>query len=168
MSDLSIRRFEHGDGPEIRAVAEAAMRTTPEYHPDAPDDDLRDVSGYYLDDGGEFLVGERNGEVVATGAYKPVEGWKTEELPDLDPNAAELTRMRVDPDLHRRGYGRAIYEALEDRARQDGRPSFVLDTGADNDAARNFYEALGFDGHGVVSVEFGGHDFRLALYRKPL
>lgn len=143
------------------------MATTPEYVPDAPDDDLRAIPEHYLDAGGEFLVGTVDGDIVATGAYAAPNEWKAAYL-DLADDTVELTRMRVAPDRHGQGVGTAVYRELERRARADGYRRFVLDTGVDNDAARGFYETLGFDRHREVSVDFEDVTIELALYENPI
>ncbi|RYJ13585.1 GNAT family N-acetyltransferase [Halogeometricum borinquense] len=164
-SAVEIRRFQSGDSERIRELNQVAMATTPEYEPDLPDKDLRDVQSNYLDSGGEFLVGIVNGTIVGMGAYTTPNEWK-EEFIQLDSQTTELTRMRVDPEYHGRGIGSAIYHELEQRARQDRYEQFVLDTGVENDTARGFYERLGFQLQQQVSINFGDLVFELALYQK--
>ncbi|MFB6282862.1 MAG: hypothetical protein ABEK59_02880 [Halobacteria archaeon] len=57
---------------------------------------------------------------------------------------------------------------LKRRARFDVHSWFVLGSGAENEGggAREFHESLGFDFLGEASVEFGGSELELALYRK--
>lgn len=172
MSELEVRRFEAGDGERVRALNDRAMATTPEYLPDVPDEDLDDVRGNYLAvDGAEFLVGELEGEVVATGAYVPLTGaepdWKASFV-DVRDGDAEVTRMRVDPDHHGRGFGTRVYRALERRAVEDGYGRFVLDTGVENDRARGFYESLGFACEREVTVEWGDLALDLAIYAREI
>lgn len=165
--DVRVRRFEDGDGERVREVNELAMAQTPEYAPAAPDADLRDVPGNYLDDeGSEFLVGALEDDVVATAAYVPLDDWKTDVVAAGDATA-ELTRMRVAPSAQGRGVGTAIYQALEERARAEEYRQFVLDTGVENDRARGFYESLGFECVEERTVTFaeGEFAFDLAVYR---
>ena len=63
------------------------------------------IEGVYLDGNGDFLVGLVSDQIVAMGALK-----KTGD------RRGELKRMRVSPEFQRRGYGKAILEALERRA----------------------------------------------------
>jgi len=167
---LTVRHVRPGDGPAVRDLNERAMAETPEWVPDAPDADLERLPDSYAD--GEFLVGTVGGEIVATGAYVPLgsgehSGWMDDEL-DVDGRATELTRMRVDPGHQRRGHGRRIYRALERRAAGDGYRTLVLNTGAENERARAFYEAVGFDLETEVTVEFEAATLDLALYRKRI
>ena len=168
--DLTVRRFEPGDGQRVRELNEAAMSRTPGWVPGAPDRDLEDVPGHYFD-GGEFLVGVRDEEVVATAAYEPLERWMAEQFEgdSATPDATvELSRMRVDPDCWGRGYGTEMYGELERRARADGYEAFVLNTGVESDRARGFYEALGFAHVRNRRVDFGDVELHLALYRRTI
>lgn len=166
-SYIGIRRFQPGDGERIRELNELAMATTPEYVPEAPDEDLQAVQHHYLEDGGEFIVGIVDDTTVATGAYATPNEWKAEYV-NLDSDTTELTRMRVDPECHGQGFGSAIYHELEQRARSDGYQRFILDTGTENDVARGFYESLGFECRREVSVDFGDLTIELALYEKSI
>lgn len=168
MTDLEIRRFEPGDGEAVRALNETAMARTPEWIPWAPDDDLEDVPGHYLDEG-EFLVGVSVGEIVATAAYEPLNGWMAEEFDEADERTTvELSRMRVAPDRWDSGYGTRIYDELEQRARADGVSRFVLNTGIENERARGFYRARDFEHVRDERVTFGSLTMHLALYRKRI
>lgn len=163
---LDVRRFRPGDGERVRELNAEAMAAAPEWVPDAPDRDLQNVTDRYLAaEGHEFLVGTVAGTIVATGAYASPAAWKDEYL-DVDDETAELTRVRVDPAWQRRGFGRTLYRELRRRARSEGYRRFVLDTGAENDAARGFYEALGFACVRELTVEYDGVTLELALYRR--
>ena len=164
---IDIRRFQSGDSERIRELNQVAMATTPEYVPEAPDEDLQAVHRHYLDDGGEFLVGTVDGTNVAMGAYATPSEWKSEYV-DLGGDTTELTRMRVDPEWHGRGFGSALYHELDRRAQSDGYQRFVLDTGTENDVARGFYESLGFECWQEVAVDFGEVTIELALYEKSI
>lgn len=72
------------------------------------DKDLNDIENIYLK-GGDFIVGELEGKVIAMGAFKR-----------KDEEAAEIKRMRVHPDFQGRGFGQAILEELEKRAKKMG------------------------------------------------
>jgi ribosomal protein S18 acetylase RimI-like enzyme len=145
-SDLTIRRFERGDAERVRELDERALREVNAYvddpavvkqmHPDGKetfDEDLYDIEGRYLDAGGEFLVGLVDGEIVAMGALERESDAR-----------AKLTRVRVQPEYQRRGFGQAILDELEARAMESGFEELVLDTTARQEAARAFYEANGY------------------------
>jgi len=171
---LSVRRFEQRDADRVRELHVAAMREFDAFSPDdSLDADLRDVETAYLDGaggggGGEFFVGERDGRVVAMGAFRPAEGYITAFVDGLGDQPAEVKRMRVDPDHQRSGFGQRIYDELEARARDRGFTEFVLDTTPEQTAARRFYEANGFEEGARETVEPAGTAFELVCYRKRL
>jgi ribosomal protein S18 acetylase RimI-like enzyme len=182
-TDLTIRRYRAGDGERVRELNREAMAETPEWVIDAPDTDLEDVRDHYLDAGGEFLVGEvdrretsndeldggsnqtdlDDWEIVATGAVEPLTGWLSEHF-DAAAGTGELSRVRVDPVMQGRGFGTRIVEELARRARRRGYRALVLDTGADNERARGFYESLGYACVGEETVSFDDVSLDLALY----
>lgn len=167
-TDLDVRRFQSGDGERVRELNERAMRQTPEWLPDVPDEDLEDVPGNYLErEGADFLVAVLDGEVVGTGAYAPVDEWKAEHFGFGD-ETGEFTRVRVAPAHQGRGVGTAICEALERRARDDGYRALVLDTGPDNEPARGLYESLDYRLVDEVTVEFADVSVDLVVYRRSL
>jgi len=193
-TELTIRRYRAGDGERVRELNREAMAETPEWVVDAPATDLEDVRDHYLDAGGEFLVGEvdrretsnserggtirepdgevdrretsngeRDRDIVATGAFEPLTGWLSEHF-DAAAGTGELSRVRVDPEMQGRGFGTRIVEELARRARRRGYRALVLDTGADNDRARGFYESLGYACVGEETVTFDDVTLDLALY----
>lgn len=168
MTSLDIRRFRSGDGPRVRELNEAALRSAGDFVEDVPEPDLEAVPDHYLHRYGEFLVGLADGEIRTMGAYHPVEEWPLAERFEFDRRTAELTRMRVDPGCQGRGFGTALYEELEYRARSDSYHQIILDTGAENDDARGFYDTLGFRFVGEHTLEGFGETFDLAVYRKSL
>lgn len=164
-TDLSLRRYRPAADARVREVHEAALRDAGAYVEGVPEPDLEDVVGSYLEIGGEFLVGEVDGRVVATGAFRPADGPVTEHL-DVSDGAAELKRMRVDQAHHRRGYGRRIYDELERRARERGFGTLVLDTMPELTAARRLYESEGFRAVHRERFEQAGEEFELLYYGK--
>lgn len=129
---LTIRRYEPRDKNAVWRVHERAFRATlPAFFP-AVNRDLRNIRKAYLADG-EFLVGEVENETVAIGAFRPV-GERT----------VELKRLRVRPDCWRRGYGRKLVAALEDRARDQGYERVVLHTSEHLAAAESLYRNEGY------------------------
>lgn len=167
MSALTVRRYEPSDGDAVRALHRTRLPEAPAAVPDDPPPDLADVSGRYLDADAEFLVGTVD-DVVGTAAYAPVSTATREQFAGLDPAVREVMRVLVHPDHRRRGFGSAIYDRIEARARSEGVPRFVCTTGVENSPARAFFEAQGFEGVREPSVEIEGTPLHLAVYRKDL
>jgi ribosomal protein S18 acetylase RimI-like enzyme len=53
--------------------------------------------------------------------------------------------LATDPEFRRRGAARALLAAAERQARERGLPAVTLDTSLNNEGARAFYAATGFD-----------------------
>jgi N-acetylglutamate synthase-like GNAT family acetyltransferase len=150
-SEPVVRRYRPDDEAAIRRVFERAMRAAGTDPADVPGtQDLGWIEAAYLDTGGEFLVVEADGEVVATGGLA------------VDGDLAELFRVAVDPDHQRAGHGSRLLVALEDAARERGAERMVLTTALRQDAAVDFYHDHGY--------EQTGHDrhgeYRLRHYAK--
>ena len=131
---LHVRRYAPEDREVVWRLHDVAMREAGIHLGDESwYDDLREVQGVYLRNGGEFLVGAIEGEVVAMGAVK-----KTGEA------RAEIKYMRVDPGLQRRGFGQTLLAALERSAAELGYETLHLDTAVRQKAARRLYESNGY------------------------
>lgn len=131
---LRIRRYEVDDHGAVLRLHEAGLREMGTFIEEPGFDlDLLDVEGVYLEGDGEFLVGVCEGQVVAMGT-----------LMKTSPGRAEVKRMRVAPDFRRQGFGQAILDVLHRRAAALGYATLHLDTGINHMAARNLYEANGY------------------------
>jgi ribosomal protein S18 acetylase RimI-like enzyme len=154
VADLTLRRYEPADADDVWALHERARRHAGAYdeayaHLDA---DLRDVAAEYLATGGEFLLGEREDEVVAMGALQPSDAVDHHETAD---GTAVVRRLRVDPDHHRQGYGSTVLAALEDRAAELGFDRLVLDTTSQQIAAIGLFEAFGYEERHRIATDAG-------------
>ncbi len=131
---FSIRRYEPRDREAVWNLHNVALRDAEAHLGDGQwDDDLHDIEGVYLENGGEFLIGEIGAEVVAMGALK-----KT------SPDTAEIKRMRVAPKLQRRGLGQRMLSLLEERAADFGYSPLHLDTTVQQIAARVMHAKNGY------------------------
>ena len=166
--ELTIRRYQPADSGRVRELHELVLRDAGGYVEGVPDEDVRDPLGSYVESGGEFLVGERTGTVVAMGGYRPASDWAIEAFEAVAEPAAELKRMRTDPTCQGKGHGTAILGVLETRARRAGFREFLLDTGADFEQPRAFYERRGYVHERTVSESIGDRTLEMALYRKRL
>lgn len=77
-----------------------------------------ELTEWYLPPQGLFLVLERAGEIIATGAYKP-----------FDPHTAELKRIWTHPALRQQGLAGRMIAELERRALLAGYGQLYLTTG---------------------------------------
>lgn len=131
---LQIRRFRASDREAVWHLHNVALTTVGAHAGNgAWDDDLHAIETVYLADGGEFLVGTLGGKLVAMGALRRDSA-----------DTAELKRMRVLPPYQRRGFGRAILEALEARAVALGYRQLWLDTTTEQTAALGLYAQAGY------------------------
>lgn len=131
---LSVRRYEPRDREALWNLHVAALREVGAYLGEGKwDDDLHDIEGAYFEDGGEFLVGEVDGRLVAMGALKKTRA-----------DAAELKRMRVASRFQGRGFGERMLFLLEGRAMEMGYSLLHLDTSLGQIAARSLYGKHGY------------------------
>jgi ribosomal protein S18 acetylase RimI-like enzyme len=129
----AIRRYEPRDREVIWELHNQALNAVGAHGGNGPwDDDLHHVEEIYLR-GGEFLVVEVGGRVVAMGALRAA-----------GDGVGEIKRMRVHPDFQRRGLGRAVLARLERRASELGIRTLRLDTTTRQLAARGLYGANGY------------------------
>jgi ribosomal protein S18 acetylase RimI-like enzyme len=141
---ITVRRFEDADTPTLWAlndlpnVGATADLTVPLPLPPAASPpvnfhDLANIAGCFLHQGGEFLVAEHDGHLVGMGGIRP-----------SGQRRAEVLRVRVHPATRRRGVGRALMAALEQRAGQLGMRELHLDTATNQPEAMAFYRGLGY------------------------
>ena len=151
---LSFRRYEPRDFDQVWRLHKLALVYAGADAGEGPwEDDLRAIEDAYLASGGDFLVGEYEDRVVAMGALRRVGSAN-----------AEIARMRVLPELQRRGIGRALLELLEAAAVEMGIKHLRLDTTAVQGAAQRLYESSGYTKVGE-SEHLG---FVVYLYEKEL
>lgn len=95
--------------------------------------DLMAIEQVYLRDGGEFLIGFINEQLVAMGGIKR-----------LSDTSAELRRMRIEPELQGRRYGTQLLRELERIAFQSGIRTLCLDTARRRPLMLEFYRKHGY------------------------
>lgn len=165
---LEVRRYRPADRERVEVIMETALRDAGAYDEDAPEDLDGSLARAVLDGAGEFLVGEVDGTVVATGAFRPVEGIVATSLDTFGDDTGEIKRMHVLPDHQRSGYGQRLLDELERRALNRGYRELVLATSDRQTAACRFYESNGFEE--ILRHSIGAFDesFDMLVYRKPL
>src|SRR3989338_5061080 len=128
----SIRRYQPSDLEAAKKLHRLALESSGAWVEGGPDEDMDDIENVYLN-GGDFLVGFLGKDLVVMGALKKI-----------DENTAEIKRMRVRPDLQRRGYGQMMLNKLEQRACELGYKRIILDTGVVMAGAQKLYESNGY------------------------
>jgi GNAT superfamily N-acetyltransferase len=125
-----IRRYEKPDQAQVWNLHVLAIQAISSslYVSGAWEADLLDIPRNYLENGGEFLVGELNGQIIVMGAFRRISD-----------TCAEIKRMRVHPDYWRQGLGQAMLTRLEQIAKAKGYTSLVLDTTIHQPAAQALY-----------------------------
>jgi len=151
---MTIRRYVPGDHRAVMELHRLALDAAGGYVEDGPwDSDLDNIESEYIDSGGEFLVGEYDGRIVAMGGLKKI-----------DAATAKVRRMRVHPDYQRRGFGEEILRHLEAQALALGISRLALDTSVLLHGAMKFYSRHGY----TRTHEEGEGDKRLIYYEKWL
>lgn len=144
---IHIRCFQPTDQEAARALILAGM----EEHWDTIDPtlnpDLDDIGAHYAY--GVFLIAEREGKIVGTGALLPE-----------DERTGRVVRMSVASDARRQGLGSRILKRLINEARVRGYQHLVLETTSTWDEAIAFYRHHGFR---VVGRRDGDTHFERAL-----
>ena len=139
---VSIRPYDSADWDDIQRIHDAARL-----------DELRgaglreaylDLAATYENEGlfdDEVWVAETDGAVAGFIAGS------------VGPDGGEITWIYVDPGLYRRGVGRALVEHFV--ARSGGRVELEV---LDGNAARDFYEAIGFVLESTTTGKLAGNE----------
>ncbi|CAA9480324.1 MAG: hypothetical protein AVDCRST_MAG02-4467 [uncultured Rubrobacteraceae bacterium] len=139
---VAFRRYGPADREAVRNLHDEALHDVGAHLGNGRwDGDLDAIEAVYLEDGGEFLVGVLEGEVVAMGALRRDSAGR-----------AWITRMRVAPNLQGLGIGQRLLDVLHRRAAELGYRTLRLDTTVRQTAARRLYERNGYreTGRGTV------------------
>ena len=132
---MEVRRYRAPDHDAVWDLHNIALNEVGAHVGNGPwDDDLHRVEAEYISTGGEFYVGVIDRRIVAMGALRR-----------LTDTRAEICRMRVHPELQRRGLGTRILSMLEERARELGFRTLTLDTTVGQVAAMSMYMKSGYE-----------------------
>ena len=129
---LFIAPFRPEDQRAAKALILASMKEHWGVLDESKNPDLDDIASSYAN--GVFLVAWQNGEIVGTGAFRPVTA-----------ETVEITRMSVKKAKRRQGIGSAILTELCRRAHRRGYKRVILETTASWEEAIAFYRAFGFE-----------------------
>jgi ribosomal protein S18 acetylase RimI-like enzyme len=138
---MHVRVATPRDAPDVRRVADAAWHDAhasiigaaaveeflAEYYA------VEDLRARYRGGDSTTFVAEADGEVVGYATGFPGD------------DAYDLGSIYVHPERQDEGVGSRLLEAVETQAREEGYDAIRLVVMADNDAARGFYEAHGFE-----------------------
>jgi ribosomal protein S18 acetylase RimI-like enzyme len=134
VDNVTIRDFEDRDRAAVAALWHSCGLIRSWNDPRA------DIDRKLARADGGFFVAARDGEVVATvmAGYDGHRGW--------------INYLAVDPSCQGDGVGRRIMERAEEHLVAAGCPKINLQIRAENSAAIQFYERLGFSVDDVVSM----------------
>jgi ribosomal protein S18 acetylase RimI-like enzyme len=140
---IRVRRADPGDERRLFEIDRATWSplVTPAPQPAAPF--FR--PGVEPDD---TLLALVDGRVAG---YALIGGART---PEASAHVLMLRGLAVDPQLQRRGVGRALLDAAVEEARSRGAHKLSLRVLSTNEAARRLYETAGFEVEGVLRDEF--------------
>ncbi len=149
-----LRRYTPADQEAVEYLHVRVIQQAGAYLGRGPwDDDVYAIEEAYLNNHGEFLIGEWDGVFVAMGALRRT-----------SPERAEIKRMRVHPDFQGRGIGQIILSELEACASALGYITLHLDTSIVQVAAQRLYEKNGY--REVGRDRYSG--LEVILYEKTL
>ncbi len=151
---FTLRRYTSADREAVEYLHVHALVQAGAYLGRGPwDDDVYAIDDAYLNNQGEFLIGEWDGVLVGMGG-----------LHCTTPERAEIKRMRVHPDYQGRGLGQLILSELESQARALGYKTLHLDTSILQVPAQKLYQKNGYREVGRDRYR----DLEVILYEKEL
>ena len=128
---MFIRKFESKDQIPAKALIYAGLEQYFGFIDETLNPDLNDIALSFVD--GCFLVGELDGELVATGVYKP-----------FNDETVKIERVFVNSKFRRLGFASQLFMALISEAKKVGYNRVVLETTSDWDSAIDFWLRNGF------------------------
>ena len=134
MDEMRIRSYQSGDRDAVVALWHRCGLVAPQNDPE------KDIRRKLQVNPEWFLVGEKNGRLVATcmAGYEGHRGW--------------INYLAVDPEHQRQGLARQIAEAAETRLKDAGCPKINLQVRTANQQALGFYRSIGFTVDDVISL----------------
>ncbi len=131
---MNIRPYREADRNVVINLWEETGLAVPQNNPGS------DIDRKMKVDPELFLVGERDGELVATimAGYEGHRGW--------------INYLAVKPGHQRKGYGRLLMAAAEDLLRQRGCPKINLQARETNTGIIEFYSAIGYGDDKVIGL----------------
>jgi len=160
MGNFIVRKYNSSDKEAVKEIYRLASICSEIGYRSGPwEEDFENIERTYFD-GGEFLVGLIDQNIVAMGGYRKI----TDKM-------GHIRRMRVHPDYRRRGFARQILQQLEKEAKRNGLDELRLRTSKQQVMAQNFYEKNGYKKMKTKKsfyIEGGGNTFEVIWYKKQL
>ena len=134
--DFLIRAWTADDREKAAAIIrDTLIEYGLPWEPSGADRDVLEVETFYTAVGGEFWVIEKQGQVVGTGAYYPVERGH---------NAVEIRKMYLSPTVRGKGLGKFLLQQLEDAIANRGFHEIWIETASVLKEAVKLYESSGY------------------------
>jgi ribosomal protein S18 acetylase RimI-like enzyme len=131
---MEIREFQESDEKDVIELWFKCNLVLPGSNP------KRDIERKLRVDRDLFLVGCVKGKIIAS------------VLGGYDGHRGCINLLAVDPKYQRKGYGRLIMEAVEQRIKEKGCHRINLQVRATNKEVIEFYEAIGYTDDNVVGL----------------
>ncbi len=134
--DFLIRSWETRDRADaFHVIRDVLLEYGLRSEPFGADRDVYDVELHYHAKGGEFWVVEREGEILGTAAYYPIERGN---------NAVEIRKMYILPAARGQGLGKFLLQQLESKIASCGFDEIWVETASVLKEAVNMYEKNGY------------------------
>jgi putative acetyltransferase len=131
-----IRSWQPGDRSAAMAIIRQVLQ---EYRldcePEGSDRDVLEVETCYWQTGGDFWVVERDGVLVGTAGYYPIQRGQ---------NAVEIRKMYLLPEVRGQGLGRYLLTSLESAIQARGFDEIWIETATVLKQAVKLYETSGY------------------------
>ncbi len=170
--NYEIREVEESDLEDIQELnIESWLKT---YSDIIPEKKMKKEIGYPRerllekknDDRLVFLVAEVQGKVVGTINFCWSED-NTHEFVDTEENEAQLRSVYLHPDYWNEGIGTKLFRRGLERLPED-KKLLKVESLAENDIGRGFYDKLGFEVVGHSEVDLFGDRYPTVIQQKDL
>ena len=149
-------RYEKYNNHPVEPIVELDIEAVEDFYPLIKDvysrNDLNDINHYYQN--GEFyvLLGDDD-QIIGTCAYLI-----------NDTTTVELKRLRIKKVLRGKGLGKKLILFIEDKIKEAGFKTIILNTSIMRESTLKFYEKMGFEVTG--KKPYGG--IELVYFKKEL
>ena len=157
MNSLITRRYLPSDKEKVKDLDKlASIHSEIGYRNGPWEQDFEDIESSYFN-GGDFLVGLLNNEIVTIGGYRKISD-----------KIGHIRRMRVHPEHRRKGFAQQILKVLEKTAKENGLDELRLRTSKQQKMAQSFYEKNGYKKMKTEKEFYTEGPYEVIWYRKQL